>query len=38
VAERVLNRRSNCLADPLAQALVVGGDGADLHRWPGLAV
>jgi hypothetical protein len=38
VAERVLNRRSNYLADPLGQALVVGDDGAGSHRWPGLAV
>ena len=38
VAERVLNRRSNCLADLLGQALVVGDDGAGPHRWPGLAV
>ena len=37
VAERVLNRRSNYLADPLGQALVVG-EGTGPHRWPGLAV
>ena len=37
-AERVLNRRSNCLADLLGQALVVGLDGAGQRRWPGLAV
>ena len=37
-AERVLNRRSDYLADPLGQALVVGDDGAGPHRRPGLAV